>query len=243
MTDTTAVPVTPEPGPLAEVAGTLYDAGPAKLPDGISVPNPTITVAGTTPDPEVVIPEPVPEPTKTSEELAAELAAKPSESPTALTPASYTFTTPDGFVVNEEAMGAFKTQLATAGVSPEAAQQLFDIYAAQQVASIKAVEAQQTTAWDTTQAQWKSAWDADPAIGGANRAKVETVIGKALDEFGDQAARDAFTLTGAGNNPAIAKMIYSMASALIEDGPVTPGNPPRSRQSPAASLYGPTPTQ
>lgn len=168
-----------------------------------------------------------------------------SASSDALTPDSYTLTTPEGFVVNEEALAAFKGQMATANVPPEAAQSLFDLYASQSAAAATAFETAQTAAWDSTITAWKAERLADPTIGGGNVAVVDAAIGRALDEYGGatpaerQATRSAFDLTGAGHNPAVIRLIYSMASALSEGSPVSGARPVgKTNATPAERLYG-----
>lgn len=141
----------------------------------------------------------------------------PAEGADSLTPESYQLQLPEGFEVNEDALTLFKTTLAEAGVKTEAAQKLFDIYAAQQQAN--------ATAFADTVSQWHTEAQADPVIGGEKLPEVTAAIGRMLDQYGTQEARTAFDATGAGWNPHIIKFIYNMASQLSEGRQLPQGDP------------------
>jgi len=102
----------------------------------------------------------------------------------------------------------------------------------------KAMEAQ-AEAWNGLQKQWQDEVRADKEIGGAKlTAEVLPAIAKVLDQFGGPEVRQALDVTGAGNNPAIIKMLYKVANAITEGGAVK-GNPvvTAEKKSMAATFY------
>lgn len=94
--------------------------------------------------------------------------------------------------------------------------------------------------WLNTNKEWESQVKADPEIGGQNIDKTISTVAKSIDMYGGkeaQALRDAFDITGAGNNPFIVKYLYRMASQLTEGGPIN-GAPSRGvARDPAKTLY------
>jgi hypothetical protein len=110
-------------------------------------------------------------------------------------------------------MTQLKEALSTDGLSmQERGQKLVDMYAKMQTESA----AEQAKAWETVQTEWRSTIEKDPVLGGSNTARTQEVLGKALDVYGNDAVREAFALTGAGNNPDVVRFIHKMAVALNE---------------------------
>jgi hypothetical protein len=168
-----------------------------------------------------------------AEATAAEPAAKPP-----IDPASYEIKIPEGFAENKELLDAFKGTLAEAGFPADKAQALFDLGTKQVEAAVAAFAESNAKAFNEMVTKWGDEIKSDPEIGGSRSAEVQTTLGRALDEYGSKEARSAFELTGAGNNPAIVKMIYKMAQALSE-GSIKPGISPGPRRAatPASALY------
>jgi hypothetical protein len=79
--------------------------------------------------------------------------------------------------------------------------------------------------WIATQKAWQEEVQNDPEIGGPNLDSMKSTVAKALDKYGDQKAREALYLTGAGNNPALIRMMYRMAKDLTESGSMISGGP------------------
>lgn len=158
-------------------------------------------------------------------------------------PEKYDFTLPDGFEANPESMGQFETFARTANLSQERAQELLDLHVGQLKASAEAFTKAQTTAWETTLKGWREEVTSDPLFAGDKLVSAQTVIGKALDQYGSKEAREAFALTGAGDNPALFRFVHSMAKALSEATVVPPGSPPNGGKPKTVgeALYGPTP--
>lgn len=149
-------------------------------------------------------------------------------------PADYNYTLPEGFEPVPELQDKLTDFAKANNIPPEKAQELSDLGV--QLGQVLAQKNMQ--AWVDLNKQWDSEVRADPEIGGKNFGKMQSDIAKTLDTFGDKTTRDAFILTGAGNNPAIIKYLYKMANALTEGGaPATGGSAGNASKSIGATLY------
>jgi len=200
------------------------------LPDG---PVATETLGVPTADTNTLM-TPAAEPAKVEEP------AKPEgEKPAEVKPEAFdakALKLPEGVEVDEATMGKFSELAKETGLSQEAAQKLFDLHQE----TIKAATEQSTRLWSETQTNWVNEVKADKDIGGDKLPGVQQVIGKILDnpEFAATGVKEAFNLTGAGNNPAILKTFYNMAKALTE-GQHVAGNPARNMPASAADAMYP----
>lgn len=138
---------------------------------------------------------------------------------------------PEGVEANKEVLDAFQGLAAESGLTQEGAQKLLDLH-------FKALADAQTEngkAWAETQAKWETDLKADPIL---SKPEAKVILGKAFDEYGSPEARADFDLTGAGNSPAIARMIHKMAAALTEGAARPPPNPTKSApKTPAQTLF------
>lgn len=122
-------------------------------------------------------------------------------------------------LVNPELQTEFLSVMNNANLSrKELAQALTDLQAkAQREASEKGSQA-----WVDLQKSWRDAVVKE--YGEAQVPALQARIGGLLDKYGDQEVRQAFDLTGAGNNPAIIRFINKIALAMGETAkPVAPG--------------------
>jgi hypothetical protein len=181
-------------------------------------------------------PDPKAEPAKTPEAKpdAAEAAKTPIGE--AKAPLEYKFTAPEGVKLDEARIGKFTEMAKTANLDPKVAQEMLDLY----IADMQGSTAANAQAWTDLQAQWKAELEKDPTFAGPAGADAMVTIGRAFDTYGSKEARDAFNLTGAGNNPAIARFIHSMAKALDEGGAVPAGGIPGKAKSLGERFYGET---
>jgi hypothetical protein len=200
---------------------TLYEPLPPRV-DPPATPDAPTAAAPDAPAPEPAAPEPKPDAPATPEALAD-------------------FTLPDGFTADPALMTQLKEALSTDGLSmQERGQKLVDMYAKMQTESA----AEQAEAWETVQTEWRSTIEKDPVLGGSNTARTQEVLGKALDVYGNDAVREAFALTGAGNNPDVVRFIHKMAVALNEGTHVAPTGPTNGTgRTRGQILYGDNPTQ
>lgn len=92
-------------------------------------------------------------------------------------------------------------------------------------------------AWTGMQTQWRQEVQALPEIGGAKLPETLAIIKRGLDKSGaDKAFYDAMTLTGAGNNPAVVRVLHALTKNLSEGKPVL-GDPPAGKLPVEARLY------
>lgn len=142
------------------------------------------------------------------------------------------FTLPDGMVANEPLQKEFLEIMNKDMDAKERTQALIDL---QGKTNQEALETARNV-WKELQDKWTEEVKADPDIGGDKLEATQTVIAKSLEEFGNKDVREAFVLTGAGNNPHIVRYIHKMAVALGEGKPVS-GTPSTVEASQAETLF------
>lgn len=129
-------------------------------------------------------------------------------------------TVPEGIEIDEKVLTDFKGLISDEKLAPsERAQKLVDMH----VGALKQAIEEPAKAWMKLQTDWTATVKADPEMGGDNFTAMQSTIAKAIDSIGGQQAkeiREAFVFTGAGNNPAICRLIYRMSKALTEGGHV-----------------------
>lgn len=156
--------------------------------------------------------------------------------PEPMKPEDYTLELPEGIAADDPLLAAFLEGAAKGGMDNESVQavvaSLGPKLAEQMAAPIKA--------WTALNEQWQAEVKADPVIGGANLpATIQTVTDAInLVSTPDEArsVREALTMTGAGNHPAVVRLMHRLASRLTEQRPVQ-GKSPAEVKSPAAVLY------
>jgi len=170
--------------------------------------------------------------------------ATPEEAspPPVLTVESYAdLTLGDDFTVNDEALTAAKSIFAEAQLPPESAQKLLDLYATNIKATAEAAAKATQETFTALNTKWAAETNALPEMQGEAKKQTLAILGRTMDEFGSPEAREAFNLTGAGNNPHIVRYILSLAQAVVEGGPTSQGAPvntdPRKGKSLGQRLY------
>lgn len=190
----------PAPAPASPVAASLYPAAdPALAPAAAPAP----AAEG-----EVTPPA----------EPNGEAAPPPADAPAPV----YEFKFPEGFTPDEAAIGSFKEIAAKANLAPEAAQQMLDMYAQ----TVQSAQAAQVKAWNDLQSTWTKELDAVPdfATPQLKEQSLKT-ISSVIEEFGTPGLKEAFDMTGAGNNPHVVQFVLNVAKALVEGAPTPQGNP------------------
>lgn len=140
-----------------------------------------------------------------------------------VSPPDYTsLTLPEGMIVDDNLFGEFKAEAAEAKLDPDSAQKFLAIghklLTAQNEANLATFTA--------TQNQWLAEVNAFPEFTGAEaREQSLASIGRVLDEFGTPEVRQLMDLTGAGNNPAMVRMLLNISKALNEGMPTPQGRP------------------
>lgn len=225
-----AAPVeAPAPAPAVETPAPAVESAPVVEPAPVTPVASLISEeAGKTAEP------PKPEaPAETTE-------AAPAEAPPAVTWTD--FSLPEGIKLDDASLNTFKEVLGGELPPQERGQRLIDMHLQEIQRRDQAAFEHQVQVWNDTQEQWKNAVKADPELGG-NRfnTTIQTCI-NAVNRFGGNAQQraellQALDFTGAGNNPAIIRLINNMASRLAEGTPVTQSAAPKPPQTREQKRY------
>jgi hypothetical protein len=148
------------------------------------------------------------------------------------------FTLPEGTTLDEAQLTPFLEIMNTADLTrAELAQKLVDYQVSSQTAAGEAADEAAISMWNDTQKEWQTEANALPTLGGAAMPQTLATIKKGLDTMGaDKATYEALDLTGAGNHPAIVKILHALTKGLSETPPV-PGSPPEGKLSQADRMY------
>ncbi len=163
---------------------------------------------------------------------AASPEAKPAEAPAGELELKF----PEGMQVDAKMLDGFKAIAKEAGLKPEAAQKIADLYAQQQSAQTKAAE----EAMAATQQQWAEALQSDPEIGGAQFETTKALAQKVIRQFGTPELRSFLERTGLGNEPSLVKFVTKVGRAMSEDqigGTTKEADGPPSEQEFLSRLY------
>ena len=229
MTDPVAAPVAP--------------ATPAPAVPATPVPPPADPAAPAAPG--------IPQAPNVLEPSAADPAATPAAEPVALKPEDYTL--PEGIdklgISREDPMVAgYLTKAAELGLPQDKVAALLETVAPELQAQLM----KPYQAFVDLQKTWADEIKADPVFGGAKLPETVTSIRNVLktmvatpgmtpDAVNAEMAKldDALRITGAGNNPAVFRVLANMASRLAEGNPVAgnPGGNAGAQLSPAQKLF------
>lgn len=193
------------------------------MPDPTPTPTPTPTPSPTpapTPDPTLTAPNPADPP----------ITEKPAEAAPFAPITVEDIKVPEGLEIDKELATGFVELVNTHKLSPDLQKGLIEL----QSKAMQALSAKDSEKWAETQKLWETEARADPDFGGAKFDQTVASVGKFMAAFGSDEARAAFDLTGAGNHPAIIKMLAKAAAAITEGTPVTagiPGSPPKDAAS------------
>ncbi len=174
------------------------------------------------------------EPPKPAE---GEAAAKPAEAPAPefkpLAAADLKF--PEGFSADDPSVSKFLEITNGAKLGTEQVQALVAL----QTDLMKQASEAGSKLWEETQTGWQKEVREDPTIGGPALEENLSHVAKLIDRFGGekaQAIREAFSYTGAGNNPAIVRFMVAIGKELSDPSPVS-GRPTSAPTDAAAVLY------
>lgn len=189
---------------------------PSSLLSGATT-EPAAEAAAVSPQPETAPPPPNPE-------------AVPDPTP-APAPAPLTFadlTLPEGLSLAEGDEDGVQFLTLAQSLGKENAQAMLDLHSK----FLQRASEEYLARWETTQTEWQDAVRALPEFGGDALPATLANIAKVLDRYGDAEVREAFALTGAGNHPAIVRLMAKIARDLNEAPPVRGDNaPPSSSRS------------
>lgn len=139
----------------------------------------------------------------------------------------------DGTAIDPQMGQAFADVVNEFGIPRAAVSKLLDLQQKTMLANSEAGSRE----WTKTQEEWTAATMKDPEIGGDKWPAAQTKIGSLLDQFGSPELRQAFDLTGAGNNPAVVRFMAKIANVLTESGHVSSHKTAQGEKTLAESLY------
>jgi hypothetical protein len=164
-------------------------------------------------------------------------------------PAEYTaWTVPEGYELDAGVVAEAAPLFKELGLDQTQAQKLVDFYSKHALGASK----QALDAYQNTRTEWVEGMKSDPVLGklvgkdGAfgTDSPLMTTINQALDGLQNPKLvsdfRAAVDLTGAGDNPAIVRVIYALASMVTEGTQHVTGGPTTVRTGPrtaAAAIY------
>jgi len=217
--NTTPAPTTQTP------SSTTVDAGPGTTAPVVDPSVPAAPESLLNDKPAV---DPAAEPPKTDEPAQA------------IDPASYKVEgLPDGITIEDPLVKSFLEGAAKGALSNEAVNSVLAEIAPKVAEQLRAPY----LAWKTTNDAWQAEVKADPDIGGAKLPQTIATIKKGIERFGGNAEQQAainkaFNDTGAGNHPAVIKLLHSAFSKLVEGTPVV-GSPAEQKitKNAGAALY------
>jgi hypothetical protein len=124
---------------------------------------------------------------------------------------------PEGFSIPEELGGAFVELMNNPPESrAEFANKMLELH----TNLLQSVADEHASRWEALQEEWRAGVRSLPEIGGDNLDRSLGQIAKVIDRYGDKEVRDALSVTGAGNHPALVKFFHAIAKDLNEKPPV-----------------------
>ena len=129
--------------------------------------------------------------------------------------ASYEFSAPDGYTIDEGLKTEFVGLAKELNIAPKDAQRLADL----------SVKLQQKQAEDfvNTQVGWVDSIKTDKEFGGEAMQENLGVARKALDAFGTPELKSLLDQTGFGNHPEIVKAFWRIGKQMSEDSKIVTG--------------------
>lgn len=146
---------------------------------------------------------------------------------------------PEGYTVPEEAMTSFLGLMNDPELSPAVrATKLVELQASVVQSIGESLAKEIETTWTETRNQWKKEAEALPELGGDKLPLTLSTIKKGLDSLKvDKSFYEALNLTGAGDHPAVIRVLHALTKNLVEGGPVS-GQPTRAPLSQAERMFG-----
>lgn len=143
---------------------------------------------------------------------------------------------PEGMEITDEIRDEFVGILQKGLTKTEQANALIGFYEKQTSAAVQKVVDSYAEQWTQTEESWKQAIASE--YPGEKIEQAQAGIAKLLDKYGNKETREAFNITGAGNNPHVFSLLAKIAADLVEKPPVA-GNPTNGAQlSRADRMYG-----
>lgn len=196
--------------------------------------------------------KPEDKPADKQEEAKTEVEAKPGDKnpeekapDPAVTaePVEYKFTAPEGVKLDDAKIGAFTDVARELNLAPDKAQGLLDMHTAAMQAYGEQVRQEQQRAFADYRQDCKTRLMADEQLGGAGFETTKAAVARMRDRFVpekyQQEFNDFLNVTGAGEQPAMWRLLYNIAREFDEP-PSTPvgGTPPPGHGKPPKNKQG-----
>jgi hypothetical protein len=158
---------------------------------------------------------------------------------------------PEGLDAKHPTVAAFKKLAAEHGLDSAKAQKFFDAHRAELAATEKSVrEASEKSGaeWLANQRkEWRGALQKDAEYGGAKWAETKAAVSRAFNKYGaSDPELKAFLDDGAGDHPAVVKLLARIGKDLAEDKAATTskgnGATPKPERGPPEALRRTPPT-
>lgn len=127
-------------------------------------------------------------------------------------PEKYEFKYPQGYQVDETALGEYSAAFKELGLTNEQAQRLVDMDAKRSTSSTEAAVAAHKQQVET----WVGELKSDPEFGGAKFEANVGIANSALAAFGSPELTQFFKETGLGNHPLLVKAFHKIGTQLGE---------------------------
>jgi len=209
-------PTTPDAAGVTRTpTGEITSSPSTSTPETIVRPPPTTTPSTETKSDGKTTP---PEGTKVDKSFVTE-----KDSPQGAPEKYEDFKVPEGFVLDPEISNEVGALFKKGNLSQSYAQELIDYY----IKSNKESTEGPINHYLDTREQWRDQISKDTDIGGSKLNSTKVSISKLLDSFGTlgDSFREAMDYTGAGDHPAVAKLLVEVAKRLNEGGPVRGSGP------------------
>lgn len=152
----------------------------------------------------------------TTEETTQEAEGKPEgegEGEATGAPETYEdFSFPEGYEVNQEALGDFAAFAKERNMTQDTAQEILDYY----TKNVDAMQAGQAEAWDNTRKQWVDSAKKDEEFGGQQFDENMKHVATAMKQFGSPELRDLLNETGLGDSPDMIRFFYRVGKLAGE---------------------------
>ena len=155
------------------------------------------------------------------------------------------FVLPDTFKADEAKIGDFTNALAEFEIASKAdhaevqklGQALLDRHVMEVKNQVEALQKLQNESWENTKNEWRKQFESDPEIGGK---RMETTVNAAREFIRTHGGtpeqqtqiRQMLDITGAGNHPAMIRLLAQAAKSMQEGKPLPANKPVQSQVVP-----------
>lgn len=217
------VAAAPAPAPAVEApapAPAAVEAAPATPAESVlSAASETLKPAEG--DAATPLEAPKPDEAANPEEVKAD-EAKPSEPAAPPPPLTYTdLKFPEGATINDAELKPYTDIMGKHQIPQAAVQELIDLHAAQLTEQATRSHAAQLENWNSTRRGWVDEFVNDPEMGGKVRETTLSRAAGVIERYAgtaeqQQQLRDTLSLTGAGDHPALIRLLANVGKALGE---------------------------